>query len=530
MERGRKSERRSERHMNGAELVMKTAAAAGVEICFANPGTTEMPLVQALDTVPGIRAVLGLFEGVCTGAADGYGRMLDKPAMTLLHLGPGLANGVANLHNARRAHTPVLNVIGQHASWHQPADPPLNMDIEALAGTVSGWVRSCESVADLSRDTAEAVAAAMQRQIATVIVPHDYQWSECTDETIITPLFSPHPIDNDAIEEAARLLRASPNSLIMLGGRALRKRGLQAADRIRAATGCDLFSEILPARMERGAGIPAVDRLPYFPEHATAALSIYQAVILAGAKEPVAFFGYKGMRSRLLNDNQQSRLIAGPRDNVEDALEHLADALGASGASVHTAANAKHSIHGLPQGILTRDKAAATLAALQPENAIIVDEAVTTAGAYYPLTATAPPHSLLCLPGGSIGMGMPCAIGAALACRDRPVISFQADGSAMYTVQALWTQAREGLDITTLICSNRSYDILKLELMRAGTVSPGKNTLALTDLGNPSLDWVQIGQGMGVPAVSVDTAEQLAKELTAALHEPGPHLIEMVPV
>ncbi len=280
--------------------------------------------------------------------------------------------------------------------------------------------------------------------------------------------------------------------------------------------------------MERGAGIPALDRLPYFPEHATAALSKYDAVILAGAKEPVAFFGYKGMSSRLLNDKQQTRPIAGPREKAEDALERLADALGASGASVDASAKAKRSIHELPQGRLTREKAGATLATLQPENAIIVDESITTGGDYYPLAATAAPHDLLCLPGGSLGMGMPATIGAALACPDRPVIGFQADGSAMYTVQALWTQAREGLDITTLICSNRSYDILKLELMRAGNVSPGKNALALTDLGNPSIDWVQISQGMGVPAVSVDTVEQLAKELTAALHEPGPHLIEMV--
>ncbi len=513
--------------MNGAELVLKTALAAGVDICFANPGTTELPFVGALDTVPGIRAVLGLFEGVCTGAADGYGRMLGKPAMTILHLGPGLANGIANLHNARRAHTPILSLTGEHASWHRSADPPLRMDIEALAGTVSGWQRTCESAADLSRDTAEAVAAAMRGQIAELIMPHDCQWSECPDETIITHDFSFDPLDDAAIESAARLLRTDTKSLMLLGGRALLRPGLQAAARIRAATGCDLLAETFPAHMERGMGIPPVDRFPYFPEHAATVLSKYQMVVLAGTSEPVAFFGYPNMISRLLSEKQQTCSLVGPGGNVCDALEHLADAVDAPRTMPDVAATTRRLQPQLPVGKITRNELAAILAALQPENAIVVDESVTASMAHYLLTATAEPHSLLTLTGGSLGMGMPCAVGAALACPDRPVIGFQADGSAMYTVQALWTQAREALDITTLICSNRSYDILKLELVRAGHAPNGQNALALTDLKNPSIDWVNISQGMGVPAVYVDTAEQLAKELARALREPGPHLIEV---
>jgi len=481
--------------MNGADIVIKTALAAGIEICFANVGTTEIPLVAALDTTQGIRAVLGLHEGVCTGAADGYGRMLGRPAMTILHLGPGLANGISNLHNARRAHTPILNLTGEHASWHR---------------------------------SAEAVAAAMRGQIAQLILPHDCQWSECTDETIRTPAFSFDPLDDAAIEAAARLLRTNAKSLILLGGGALMRRGMHAAARIRAATGCDLVSETFPSHMERGAGIPAVDRFPYFPEHAAALLSKYQVVVLAGTNEPVAFFGYKGMISRLLTEKQQTCSIAGPGEKVWDALEHLADALGAGSTMADPTPTAKPLHHELPTGALNREKVAVVLAALQPENAIVVDESVTSGMAYYSLAATAAPHSLLTLTGGSLGMGMPCAVGAALACPDRQVISFQADGSAMYTLQALWTQAREGLDITTLICSNRSYDILKLELMRAGNAPLGQKALGLTDLKNPSIDWVKIGQGMGVPAVSVDTAEQLAKELAAGLSEGGPHLIEMV--
>ena len=514
--------------MNGAELVIKTAMAAGIDTCFANVGTTEIPLVAALDTIPGIRAVLGLHEAVCTGAADGYGRMLGRPAMTILHLGPGLANGISNLHNARRAHTPILNVTGEHASWHRSADPPLRMDIEALAGTVCGWLRTCESVADLSGDTAEAVAAAMRGQIAQIILPHDLQWSECPDETIRTPAFSFDPVDDAAIEAAARLLRANAKSLILLGSGALMRRGMHAAARIRAATGCDLVSELFPSHMERGASIPAVDRFPYFPEQATALLSKYKVIVLAGTNEPVAFFGYKGMISRLLTEKHQTCSIAGPGEKVSDALEHLADAVGAGSSMIDLTPTTKSLRRELPTGALNREKAAMILAALQPENAIVVDESVTSGMAYYQLAATAAPHSLLTLTGGSLGMGMPCAVGAALACPDRQVISFQADGSAMYTLQALWTQAHEGLDITTLICSNRSYDILKLELMRAGNAPLGQNALGLTDLKNPPIDWAKISQGMGVPAVTVDTAEQLAKELTAGLSEAGPHLIEMV--
>jgi acetolactate synthase-1/2/3 large subunit len=514
-------------HMTGAEIVMKTAIAAGVQLCFANPGTTEIPLVTALDTIPGMRAVLGLAEGVCAGAADGYGRMLGKPAMTLLHLGAGLANGISNFHNARRARTPILNIIGEHASWHRAADSPLTMDIEALAGTVSGWQRTCESTADLSRLTAEGIAAATKGQVATLVLPHDHQWTECYEEIASVPPCLPVPVALNAVEEASKLLRSNAKSLLLLGSSALLTRGLQAATRIQAATGCDLLTETLPAHMERGLGIPVVERLPYFPELAIAALAEYQVIVLAGALAPVAFFGYKDMPSRLLLDHQRACLLAGQGANVPQALEALAEALDAPDTVTEMRSTADRSRPEPVTGKLTKESAAVTLAALQPEHAIIVDESVTCSATYSSLAA-APPHTVLGINAGSLGLGMPCAVGAALACPDRPVINFQADGSAMYTVQALWTQAREGLNITTLICSNRSYDIIKLELARAGQVPAGEKSLALTDLGNPSIDWVNISRGMGVPAASVETAEGLASELTRALSEPGPHLIEMV--
>ena len=511
--------------MNGSELLVKTAMAAGVELCFSNPGTTELPIVEAFDSVPGIRAVLGLFEGVCTGAADGYGRVTGKPALTLLHLGPGLANGIANLNNARRAHTPVLNIIGEHASWHRAADSPITMDIESLAATVSGWVRTNKFAQGLSRDTADGIGAALCGQVSSLIVPHDYQAMECHDESICTPQFSFDPVDNDAIEAAAGLLRSDVQSALIVGGRALRKRGLQAAARIKAATGCDLLVETFPAYLERGAGLPALKRIPYLPEQAAGLLSPYQALVLADAREPVAFFGYKGMGSYLLTESQRRAHIGTGNQNAEEALERLADALHAPG-EVDAGTVLKRPE--LPGGELTAKKACAILAALQPEHAVIVDEGITSGSAYFSPAAYVPPHSYLSITGGAIGYGMPCAVGAALARPDRPVINLEADGSAMYTLQALWTQAREGLDITTLICSNRKYEILRMELARAGNPSPGNYTRLLTDLSKPEIDWAQLSRSLGVPGVSVNTAEQLIRELGRALAEPGPHLIEMV--
>ena len=514
--------------MNGAEILIKTAAKAGVEVCFTNPGTTEMPLVCAFDSVPGIKPYLGLFEGCCTGAADGYGRMADKPAMTLLHLGPGLGNGIANLHNARRGGTPVLNVIGEHATWHRQANAPLTMDIAALADSVSGWHRTCSTIDTVSLDTADAVAAALAGQVASLIVPSDIQWADCPEKEIQRPKILSPATDQDSIRNAIEVLQSDQKTAIILGGSALRKKGLRAAARIKVETGCDLLSERAPARMERGAGIPATEFIPYFPRQALDLLSKYQAVVLAGADEPVTFFGWQGYESRLLNDNQEICRIKSPDNSLPQALENLADALEApNSVAAAVAGVAQVERPELPQGQLTAQKACLILAALQPENAVIVNESITSGAAYFPLGPGLPPHTLLMLPGGAIGYGMPCAVGAAIACPQRPIINFQADGSAMYTLQALWMQAREGLDITTLICSNRSYHILNIEFSRAGITSPGRYAQTLTDLSNPAIGWVQISKGMGVPAIAVDSCEALAKGLRDALAEPGPHLIEM---
>ena len=514
--------------MTGAEIILKTAVQAGVKICFTNPGTTELPLVSAFDTVAGIRPVLGLFEGCCTGAADGYARMTGVPAMTLLHLGPGLGNGIANLHNARRGRTPVFNIIGEHATWHRPFDAPLSMDIESLAATVSGWQHTSASVADLSKDTAEAIAAALRGQVATLIVPSDCQAAGCSAATIVPTQRPTGVLDEDSIERAAALLRTDKKIALVLGGGALRTPGLKAAARIRVRTGCDLLSERSPARMERGVGIPATQFIPYFPRQALELLSGYQAVVLAGAAEPITFFGWQGYKSQLLSENQQIVQITADDMNLPHALESLADALDApSDVNAAAVGFCKVVRPQIPQGILTAEKACLILAALQPDNAVIVNESISSGGAYFPLGPALPPHTLLMLPGGAIGYGIPCAVGAAIACPGRPVIGFQADGSAMYTIQALWMQAREGLDVTTLICSNRNYNILNIEMSRSGIRSPGPCAQSLTALADPDIDWVKISTGMGVPATAVESCESLAKELTRALEEPGPHLIEM---
>jgi acetolactate synthase I/II/III large subunit len=514
--------------MNGAEFLVKTAVGLGVKVCFANPGTTELPMVAALDKTPGIKAFLGLFEGVCAGAADGYGRMLDKPAMVLLHLGPGFANGISNLHNARRAKSPVLNVVGEHATWHRNADPPLAMDIESLAGTVSGWLRMNKSAEGIPSDMADAVSATRLGQVATLIVPHDFQLAEC-DGYQVKELGSPfNPIDLNSIEAVASRLRASRKVALILGGRALREHGLKVAARIRRSIGCDLLAPTLPGYMDRGPGLPIVERVPYFPERAVEMVSRYEVILLAGAPEPVTFFGYPGVRSRILKDEQERIALCTDKQNVIEALESLADALGVpSGLNVDDNLT-KPKRPAIPGGELTAEKVCLTLAAMQPENAIIVDEAVTTGLPYFLLPAPLPAHTVMNVSGGSIGQGIPCATGAAIACADRPVIDLQADGSALYTVQGLWTQAREGLNVTTLICSNRSYRILQMELSRSGITTHGPNTEALTELTKPPIDWVRIAQGFGVPGVTVSTAEALAQELGRALIEPGPHLIEML--
>ncbi|HUY26515.1 MAG TPA: acetolactate synthase large subunit [Candidatus Binataceae bacterium] len=510
--------------MNGAESLIRTAVAAGVGVCFANPGTTEMPIVAALDSAPGMRAVLALFEGVCTGAADGYARMAGKPAMTLLHLGPGLANGLANLHNARRANSPIVNVVGDHATWHAAADAPLASDIVSLASPMSGWVRACKSARALAGDMADAVAASLTPpgMVATLIVPSDCQWDPAAGAAPARVPVRRAAVAGNTIESVAEILGRKRPLTILLGGDALGEKGLRAAARVAAASGCKLMTETFTARIERGAGIPSPARLPYFPEQAIEALAGNETIVLAGAKDPVAFFGYQGVPSRLAPEGCRVELLARPEEDIAAALEDLARVIGAP-AAVAVAPAKRPAV---PGGKLDPATLGAALAALQPEHAIVVDESATSGGPYGAMAAGALPHSCLALTGGAIGQGFPTATGAAVACPERRVIALQADGSGMYTVQALWTQAREQLNVTTIVCSNRAYRILQIEAARAGNTEPGRQARMLTELAAPEIRWTELARGLGVPGVRVETADDLVRHLSRALGEPGPSLIE----
>jgi acetolactate synthase I/II/III large subunit len=512
--------------MNGAQALIRTLVGSGVPVCFSNPGTSEMHFVAALDAVPQMRGVLCLFEGVATGAADGYGRMTGGPAAVLLHLGPGLANGLANLHNARRAGTPLLVVVGDHATYHKRYDAPLESDIDALAGSVSGWVRRSARSADVAADAAEAVAAARisPGQVATLILPADVSWSDGAEPAAALPLRPPPAVAGDAVRSAAAALRGGEPCVILIGGPAARRPGLEAASQVAEGTGARLLCETFPARLERGAGIPAVDRLAYLGEFAAGQLSGARHLILAGARAPVAFFAYPGQPSSLVPPGCKVHVLAEPGEDVCGALATLADLAAPDAKPLLQAAERPE----VPDGDLTGPTAAAAIGALLPEGAIVSDEA-NTSGVWLPgATAGAPPHDWLTLTGGSIGLGLPLATGAAIARPERPVLALEADGSAMYTLSALWTHAREGLDVTTVIFNNGSYAILNMELGRVGADPAGEAARSLLELSRPGLDFVALATGMGVPAARATTAEDFAAALRRALDEPGPHLIEAV--
>ncbi|MEM7254017.1 MAG: acetolactate synthase large subunit [Pseudomonadota bacterium] len=513
--------------MNGAESLVRTLVAGGVNVCFTNPGTSEMHFVVALDRVDGMHCVLGLFEGVVTGAADGYARMADKPASTLLHLGPGLGNGVANLHNAKKANSPIINIVGEHATYHIEHDAPLTADIEGIAAPVSHWVKTSMSAEDVAADGADAIAAANASpgQIATLILPANTAWEDAkaVAQTPATPART--KVDDDSVERIAKLLARGEKTLLLLAGMALREEALSAAGKIATHTGASLLGQGANARLQRGAGRVPVNRIPFPVDQALDLLKDYQHIVLVGAKAPVAFFAYPNKPSVLSPEGCEIHSFANLDDDLGDALARLCDAVGANRAD---AGQQSASRPDLPSGALTKDSIAATIGALLPEQAIVVDESVTTGRGFYPLTAGAPPHCWLNNMGGSIGFGMPVATGAAVACPDRKVICLEGDGSGMYTLQALWTQARENLDITTVVFANRSYEILQGELAKVGAGNPGRKALDMLDLGRPDLDWVAMANGMGVEAQRVENADQFNQALAAGIAVNGPYLIEVV--
>ena len=511
--------------MNGAESLVRTLVAAGVDVCFTNPGTSEMHFVAALDRVEGMRCVLGLFEGVVTGMADGYARMADKPGSTLLHLGPGLGNGLANLHNAKKAFTPIVNIVGEHATYHVEYDAPLTADIEGIARPVSGWVKTSRSAKDVAADGAAAVAASIgpPGQIATLILPANTAWDD-SDGPVqpITAPSLPGP-DADAVKEAAAALTSGEQTLIHVTGRALRADSLEIAGRIAAKTGCRLSCQTSNGRWQRGAGRVPIERIEYPVDIALKQLESVRHIVLLGAKMPVAFFAYPDKPSVLIPDGCAVHELAEAGDDHHAVLSALADELDAWGSEPRVQ-KAEQPV--LMSGDLTPEAVAAALGHLMPENAIVADESVTAGRGFMPFTKGAAPHDWLALTGGSIGLGLPYATGAAIACPDRKVICTEGDGSGMYTLQALWTQAREGCDVVNIIFANRSYAILRHELTNVGALNPGRKAIDMLSLDRPELDWVALAKGMGVQGVRVDTAEGFNDAFACALAEPGPHLIE----
>jgi acetolactate synthase-1/2/3 large subunit len=514
--------------MNGAESLVRTLIDSGVDLCLSNPGTSEMHFVAALDKVQGMRCVLGLFEGVVTGAADGFYRMAERPAATLLHLGPGLGNGLANLHNAKKARSGIVNIVGEHATHHLAHDAPLTSDIAAVARPMSDWVRTCASSRDVAVDGAAAVEAARTApgQIATLILPADTAWNEGSPPHRARAPAPLPPVTSQAVRGAAAALQGGEGCALLLGGAAVREGALLSAGRIAAKTGCGLISEYNSARLHRGAGRVSPPRVPYVVDSALALLKGLRHIVLVGAKPPVGFFAYPGKPSLLAPADCSFVTLASVHDDVAGALDALVDELDAGAAA--PALMAEHRPLPLPQGRITLDGAAAVLAALLPAEAIVVDEAVSSGRALGPLTRQAAPHDWLTSMGGSIGYGLPVAVGAALACPDRKVIALEGDGSAMYTLQALWTMARESLDITIVVFANRAYNILRGEFDNVGAGAPGQRATDMLSLDRPALDWRALARGHGVEAVQANDLGEFARQLRRGLASEGPYLIELV--
>ncbi len=513
--------------MKGAEALLRTLADGGVELCFTNPGTSEMQFVTAIDRVDGMRAVLTLFEGVASGAADGYARMSGKPAATLLHLGPGLANALANFHNCWKAGMPVVNVVGEHATSHLQYDSPLSSDIDAYARPVSGSIHRVSSAATIAEDAVAALRAARSRptSIASLIVPADASWDECPGPLAVGEMSAARCVEAAAIDRAAAALSSGAPTVLLLSGDALGESALHNAGRVAAHCGARVMSATFFARQSRGAGRARIERLPYFAEQAIKALEGIEHLVLVGAKAPVSFFAYPGLPSWLSPAGAQIHELAAAGEDIADALARLVEALGATRTAPAVADLLRPP---LPTGKFNAHTVGQALAALMPEGAIVIDEGNTSGMPIFLATANAPPHDWLTNTGGSIGLGMPMAIGAALACPGRRVITLEGDGSAAYTMQALWTQAREALDVTTLIFANRQYRILNVELQRVGAAPAGPKAEQLLSIGAPDIDWVKLAEGMGVPAYSVANIEAFCSTLASCLRSQGPNLIEVL--
>ncbi len=513
--------------MNGAQSLVEALLDSGVDTCFANPGTSEMHFVAALDESARMRCVLGLQENVVTGMADGYFRIARKPACTLLHCGPGLANGLGNLHNARRARSGIVNIVGDQATYHRQHDAPLTADTDGLARTMSAWVRTTSRAQDVGRDAAAAVQAArtLPGQVATLILPADASWDEGGVAAAPLPVPAPPAVDASSVESVARVLRSGRPTLLLLAGGAVVSVEAQAlAWRIAQATGATLMADFVNPQVARGRGRLQLERVPYVTDLAVETLRRFEHLVLVHAKAPVGFFAYPGKPSIQYRPDAQLHMLSRPEQDAVAALRALAEVLNAPAAEMPDPGPRPAIASGAP----TPEGLAQTVAALMPENAIVSDESVSFGRGFYRHSHAAPPHDWLHLAGGAIGDGLPVATGAAIgAGGQRRVISLQADGSAMYSLQALWTQARERLPCTTVILNNRKYAILVGEYKGVGA-TPGPTAQRMLELADPALDWVRLANGMGVEAARATSMEQCADLMKASFGRPGPFLIDLV--
>jgi acetolactate synthase-1/2/3 large subunit len=514
--------------VNGAESLLTTLTHNGIEVCFTNPGTSEMHFVAALDEVEGMRCILCLFEGVLSGAADGYARMAGKPASTLLHLGPGLGNALANIHNAKKGAVPMVNIVGDHATYHLQYDAPLTADIEGIAAPVSHWVHTSKSADQIAKDAAEAVQQAGHSRIATLMLPADVSWGDNRNgpEGPVA-VAGPAPVAEAGIAKAIELLRSGASCMLMVGGQNVTVEQGKLLSQLANATGAKVMLETFPSRVARGAGTAVLDRLAYLAELAVDSLKEVDCLILLGAKAPVSFFAYPNIPSALAPQGCEQLVVAEPDQDIEQALRRLVAGL--------DAADVEPQLHALAippaaTGVLDANSLAQSLAHYLPDNAVVVDEAITSGLSIYPMTAAARPHDWLNQTGGSIGWGLPAAVGAAVACPQRKVVCLEGDGSAMYTIQSLWTMARENLDVTVVIFNNRKYSILELEFSRTGARGgvPGPNAASTLDISNPEMDFVAMAQGMGVQASRATTADEFNQQFADAIASPGPRLIDAI--
>ena len=513
--------------MNGAQALVHTLADSGIEICFGNPGTSEMHFVAALDREPRLRGVLCLVEGVVAGAADGYARMAHKPAATLLHLGPGFGNAISFLHNARKGQQPIVNIVGDHATYHAAyVQAPLTSDIMAITGSVSNWLHRSRSADEVAADGARAVwaARAAPGQIATLVLPADCAWNEGAMPAAPLPVAPPKTVEAGMVSRVAAALQNGKRSALLLRGRCLERTGVEAAGRIAAKTGARLLHDYFTPRITRGEGLPEVERVPYFAEEIVECLKGLEQIVLVGAPAPVTFFAYPDKPSWVTPEGCELITLAEPQEDTVGALVALAEALDARAPGTAV----RRVIADLPaDAALTPDSMGAVIARLMPEDAIVCDDSITAGPGLQRHLPYGAAHDWLALTGGAIGDAMPMAMGAGLAAPDRKVIAVSGDGSAVYSLPALWSMAHEKLDVVTIVCANRTYNILHIELKRVGALNPGPKALGMFDMHDPYLDFVKMAQGMGVEASRATTVREFTAQFGDAMERRGPRLIEV---